>query len=223
MVWTARMCTSCASACLTALARTSATAKYTADSTGAGARPSRSMSSAAGIGVSSASASIASPRPRSTADPPAQHAEPVDHCRVRIGPHEGVAEGAPVLGREHHPRTGTRGSPGGRCPCPGVPAGSHERRPGPNATTVALMFREYSRRRCVVGRTVARTRPRCTEWSITSSTGTSGLTRARRRPGAPRVTHRGQVKTPGTPVKSCISTRSGVNAISWAEAPAPWP
>ena len=34
------------------------------------------------------------------AHPPAQHAEPVDHRRVRIGPDEGVAEGAPVLGRE---------------------------------------------------------------------------------------------------------------------------
>jgi hypothetical protein len=59
------MCTLRAPACLTALASTSATAKYTAASTGAGERPGRSMSTVVATGVSSASARIASPRPRS--------------------------------------------------------------------------------------------------------------------------------------------------------------
>ena len=63
-----------------------------------------------------------------------------------------------------------------------------------------------------------------TEWSMTSSTGTSGLTLAGlppRRARASRMAARST--TPGTPVKSCISTRSGVRAISWAESPAPCP
>ena len=55
----------------------------------------------------------------------------------------------------------------------------------------------------------------CTEWSMTSSAGTSGLIRAGRRPSATiasRIAARST--TAGTPVKSCISTRAGVNAIS---------
>ena len=35
---------------------------------------------------------------------PPEHAEPVDHHRVRVGAHERVAEGAPVVGREHEAR-----------------------------------------------------------------------------------------------------------------------
>ena len=63
-----------------------------------------------------------------------------------------------------------------------------------------------------------------TEWSMTSSTGTSGLTCVAsppRRASASRMAARST--TPGTPVKSCMSTRSGVKAISWAASPAPWP
>ena len=50
-----------------------------------------------------------------------------------------------------------------------------------------------------------------TEWSMTSSTGTSGLTcdaSPPRRASASRMAARST--TPGTPVKSCMSTRSGV-------------
>jgi len=64
-----------------------------------------------------------------------------------------------------------------------------------------------------------------TEWSITSSTGISGLMRAgspSRAMIASRIAARST--TEGTPVKSCISTRSGVKAISRASSPAasPW-
>ena len=61
-----------------------------------------------------------------------------------------------------------------------------------------------------------------TEWSITSSAGTSGLILAGSPPIvaiASRIAARSTMA--GTPVKSCISTRAGVNAISrlgWAFA-----
>ena len=58
-----------------------------------------------------------------------------------------------------------------------------------------------------------------TEWSITNSTGTSGLTCgvAAEVSSASRMAARST--TPGTPVKSCIRTRSGVRAISAASSP----
>ena len=59
------MCTLRAPECLAALAIASATAKYAADSTGAGRRPGRSMSAVVATGVSAPSARRASPRPRS--------------------------------------------------------------------------------------------------------------------------------------------------------------
>ena len=55
-----------------------------------------------------------------------------------------------------------------------------------------------------------------TEWSITSSAGTSGLILAGSPPRsaiASRMAARST--TAGTPVKSCITTRAGVNAISF--------
>ena len=63
-----------------------------------------------------------------------------------------------------------------------------------------------------------------TEWSMTSSTGTSGLTLAGSPPSAPRASRMAaRSTTPGTPVKSCMSTRSGVRAISAASSVArPW-
>jgi hypothetical protein len=54
-----------------------------------------------------------------------------------------------------------------------------------------------------------------TEWSITSSAGASGLIRAGSPPSswtASRMVARST--TQGTPVKSCITTRAGVNWIS---------
>ena len=54
-----------------------------------------------------------------------------------------------------------------------------------------------------------------TEWSITSSAGASGLMRAGSPPRsrtASRMVARST--TAGTPVKSCITTRAGVNWIS---------
>jgi hypothetical protein len=50
----------------------------------------------------------------------------------------------------------------------------------------------------------------CTEWSMTRSTGTSGLIFCGSPPRRHRVAHRGQVDHAGTPVKSCISTRAGI-------------
>jgi hypothetical protein len=55
----------------------------------------------------------------------------------------------------------------------------------------------------------------CTEWSMTSSAGTSGLIFAGSPPlsaMASRMAARST--TAGTPVKSCITTRAGVKAIS---------
>ena len=55
----------------------------------------------------------------------------------------------------------------------------------------------------------------CTEWSITRSTGTSGLIFAGSEPSssiASRIAARSTIA--GTPVKSCISTRAGWNGIS---------
>ena len=54
-----------------------------------------------------------------------------------------------------------------------------------------------------------------TEWSITSSAGANGLILA----GSPSISAiasriAARSTTAGTPVKSCISTRAGVNAIS---------
>ena len=62
----------------------------------------------------------------------------------------------------------------------------------------------------------------CTEWSITSSAGTSGLIFAGSPPRsaiASRIAARST--TAGTPVKSCITTRAGMNAIS-VEGSALW-
>ena len=63
-----------------------------------------------------------------------------------------------------------------------------------------------------------------TEWSMTSSTGTSGLMAV----GSPPIVARAsrmaaRSTTAGTPVKSCMSTRSGLKAISVGESdPASW-
>ena len=62
----------------------------------------------------------------------------------------------------------------------------------------------------------------CTEWSITSSAGTSGLIFDGSPPRsaiASRIAARST--TAGTPVKSCMTTRAGVNAISF-EGSAEW-
>ena len=55
----------------------------------------------------------------------------------------------------------------------------------------------------------------CTEWSITKSHGTSGFTRLGSPPIrciAPRIAAKST--THGTPVKSCNTTRPGINGIS---------
>ena len=60
-----------------------------------------------------------------SADAPAQHAEPVDHRRVRVGADERIAVRlASLLVHEHRLARGTRGSPGGRCRCPAGRRGS---------------------------------------------------------------------------------------------------
>ena len=76
-------------------------------------------------------------------------------------------------------------------------------------------FRSNSRSRLIVS---ASARPKasvCTEWSMTSSTGCSGLIRVGSPPSAAiasRIAARST--THGTPVKSCRITRATVNAIS---------
>ena len=105
-----------------------------------------------------------------TAHPPAQHAEPVDHRRVRVGPHEGVAEGAPVsvakARRDRYSRFTWW-----QMPMPGVQAGSHGRHPGPSATAgSAPCCASTQWRRC--GRR---------DWSPERSTMTEWSIRARRR------------------------------------------
>ena len=61
-----------------------------------------------------------------------------------------------------------------------------------------------------------------TEWSITSSTGTSGLILAGFPPSS-MIASRMEARstTPGTPVRSCMSTRSGEKAISRAVSAVP--
>jgi hypothetical protein len=55
-----------------------------------------------------------------------------------------------------------------------------------------------------------------TEWSMTSSAGASGLIRVGSPPRGPMASRMAARSTmAGTPVKSCITTRAGVNAISW--------
>ena len=99
--------------------------------------------------------------------------------------------------------------------------------PGPTAAAGSA--------RCCAGTRCRRSRRRpsgvpepraITEWSMTSSTGTSGIDLA----GVPaevaasRRAWRPGRRRPGTPVRSCIRTRSGVRAISVASVPAasPW-
>ena len=56
----------------------------------------------------------------------------------------------------------------------------------------------------------------CTEWSMTSSAGASGFTLSGSPPSsltASRIVARSTMH--GTPVKSCMTTRAGVNWISW--------
>ena len=76
----------------------------------------------------------------------------------------------------------------------------------------------------VVGVRARPTTSAITEWSMTSSTGTSGLTLAGSPPRASRASRMAaRSTTPGTPVKSCMRTRSGVRAISAASSPpSPW-
>ncbi len=59
---------------------------------------------------------------------------------------------------------------------------------------------------------------------MTSSTGTNGFTFAGSPPSPARASRMAaRSTTPGTPVKSCMSTRSGVRAISADSAPpTPW-
>ena len=70
-------------------------------------------------------------------------------------------------------------------------------------------------RRCARRRGAIANSSTCTEWSITSSAGISGLIRAGSPPSsaiASRIAARST--TAGTPVKSCSSTRDGENEIS---------
>ena len=91
-----------------------------------------------------------------------------------------------------------------------------ETRPGPSAGTRSAPGCARTRaRRCARTRCREPNTSTCTEWSMTSSAGTSGLILF----GSPpisRIASRiaARSTTAGTPVKSCMTTRAGVNAIS---------
>ena len=111
------------------------------------------------------------------ADAPAEHAEPVDHRGVRVGADEGVAEGAPVLGGEDDPRQVLEVDLVADARARAAPPGSRRRRPGPSSATGSAPGCARTRwRRCGRRPTASPERSMITEWSMTSSTGTSGLT-----------------------------------------------
>ena len=147
------------------------------------------------------------------ADAPAEHAERVDHRGVRVGADQRVGQRDAVAHRRRRGR-GTRGSPGGRCPCPAARRGSCGTRPAPSAAAVALavslvLALDVAR----VGARSSRTRPPARSGRSTRSTGTSGSTREGsppRRATAARIAARST--TAGTPVRSCIITRAGMKA-----------
>jgi hypothetical protein len=156
------------------------------------------------------------------ADAPAEHGEAVDHGGVAVGADAGVGIGdglaVLVLG------------PDGLAEIFEVDlvadagAGRHdaevlERALAPLqevvALAVALVF-ELDVRAKAFGVPNSST---MTEWSMTRSTGTSGLIFcgiAAERPASMPSRMAARSTTAGTPVKSCISTRAGRKAISYA-------
>ena len=150
-----------------------------------------------------------------TADAPPEHAEAVDHRRVRVGADERVGERHPVARRDDLARD-ARGSPGGRCRHPAARPAGRRTPAGPTGAGSTARRCAGTRTRCCA-RTPpgVRNRSTCTEWSITRSTGIDGsiaIGSAPARSAALRIAARST--TAGTPVKSCISTRPGMNAMS---------
>ena len=156
------------------------------------------------------------------ADAPAEHAEAVDHRRVRVGADErvGVGLARPVVANTTRARYSrltwwTMPVSGGTTwkRLEGLLAPAQER--------VALAGCARTRaRRSGEGVGAPGELVDLTEWSMTSSAGTSGLT-IRGSPPSAAIASRiaARSTTAGTPVKSCIRTRAGVKAI-WARGAA---
>ena len=152
------------------------------------------------------------------ADAPAEDAEAVDHRRVRVGPDERVGVDASCRRRSS---STTRAEVLEVHLVADARAGRHDLEVAEGALPpleelVALAVAQVLELR--VDASSRRPEPNastCTEWSMTSSTGCSGLIFFGSPPSffiASRIAARST--TAGTPVKSCRSTRAGVKAIS---------
>ena len=135
-------------------------------------------------------------------------------------PDEGVAVGAPVLGGEDHPgqvlEVDLVADAGARRDHPEAVEGPL----GPAQQLVALEVALVLDVDVVSIGAGVPDRSAITEWSITSSTGTRGLIRRGSPPIAARASRMAaRSTTAGTPVKSCMRTRSGLKAISCASSP----
>ena len=159
------------------------------------------------------------------ADAPAEHGEPVDHRGVAVGADERIGIGECLaVGRRSRSRPSgrdIRGSPGGRCRCPAARRGSWRRRPGPTSgTRSARRCGRIRARRCVAKASALPKASTMTEWSMTRSTGTSGLIFLASPPSVSMPSRMAaRSTTAGTPVKSCISTRAGRKPISFSALP----
>ena len=150
------------------------------------------------------------------ADAPTEHAETVHHRRVRVGADERVGIHEAVRRRGTRPARGTRGSPDGRSR---GSAGTRATSGTPTAPTAGTCSaRGCARTRTRALRTNASATPATSatiEWSMTRSTGMPGSIRRGSPPRsaiASRIAARSTIA--GTPVKSCMSTRAGMNCSS---------
>ena len=158
------------------------------------------------------------------ADAPAQHGEAVDHGGVAVGADQRVGIGDRLLAVLRGPddlrqvlEVDLVADAGARR----HDAEIVERHLAPAQELVALEvalvleLRRWRRRRSVLPKVST-----ITEWSMTRSTGTSGLIFLGSPPSATMASRiAARSTTAGTPVKSCISTRAGRKAISLTDLP----
>ena len=151
--------------------------------------------------------------------PQPTHAQAVDHRGVAVGADQRIGHGhrdRSCRRAETRPWPGTRGSPGARCRRWAARRGNCRTPSGPSAgTRSARDCAGIPARRSAPATSAVLNRSTCTEWSITRSTGISGLIFLGSPPSrcmAARMAARST--TAGTPVKSCSSTRDGLKGIS---------
>ena len=147
------------------------------------------------------------------ADAPAEHAEAVDHRRVRVGADQrvGVRLAQAIVVDEHDARQVLEVD---LVHDAGVRRHDREvveRALAPAQERVALLVAlELQLGVALRTRSAVPNASTCTEWSMTSSAGTSGLIFSGSPPSsaiASRIAARSTIA--GTPVKSCITTRAG--------------